>query len=232
MKRRLAIFFTAMLAMSMALSAAALATGNGAPSGPHYNLNIIGIDNPLNTTPTWDGGQRIFVRLWGRTDIYLQEGDDFSVLDANGTDGYALFQLPHPDPDYDGTSEYSIYVRPLGKLDLNDPLWAEVTTCGVDADQGDLEVCSEESVVAIRDTGAEKFVKVTKQLTTLVLSTELIDAIEEAEGEDCESARGAGSGMTRITIFDPCLEEYFWKYDNHGLRILQLRFYPIPDSIA
>jgi len=55
--------------------------------------------------------------------------------------------------------------------------------------------------------------------------------IEDAEGANCQSARGAGAGLTRITIFDPCLEEYFWKYDNHGLQILQLRFYLVSDNI-
>lgn len=207
-------------------------TGNGAPSGAHYNLNIIGVSKNKSASMDGNNGHRIFVKLEGRSDIYLIEGDDFQVLDANGTDGRAEFQLPHPDPDYDGTTVYSIFARPLGKLDLNDPKWAEMTTCGIDADQGGLEVCSEESAVFIRDKGPQKFARVTKELTTLVLATALIEAIEEAEGSDCQSARGAGAGMTRITIFDPCLEEYFWKYDNHGLKLLQLRFYPdLPDNI-
>jgi hypothetical protein len=208
-------------------------TGNGGPSGAHYNLNIIGVSKNKSASMDGNNGHRIFVKLYGRSDIYLIEGDDFAVLDANATDGRGEFQLPHPDPNYDGVTEYSIFARPLGKLDLNNPKWAEITTCGIDADQGDLEVCSEESAVFIRDKGPEKFVKVTKELTTLVLATALIEAIEDAEGANCRSARGAGAGFTRITIFDPCLEEYFWKYDNHGLKLLQLRFYPdLADNIS
>ena len=208
-------------------------TGNGGPSGAHYNLNIIGVSKNKSASMDGNNGHRIFVKLYGRSDIYLVEGDNFAVLDANATDGRGEFQLPHPDPNYDGVTEYSIFARPLGKLDLNNPKWAEITTCGIDADQGDLEVCSEESAVFIRDKGPQKFVKVTKELTTLVLATALIEAIEDAEGAKCQSARGAGKDFTRITIFDPCLEEYFWKYDNHGLKLLQLRFYPdLPDNIS
>src|SRR5215813_7542844 len=70
-------------------------TGNGGPSGPHYNLNIIGVDNPKNfdyntytQQNTSGAGHRIFVPLDGTAKIMLSPGD-FSVLDANGTDGFA-----------------------------------------------------------------------------------------------------------------------------------------------
>ena len=48
------------------------ATGNGGPSGPHYNLNLIGVDNPknfdynsYNQQNTQGQGHRIFVPLDG-----------------------------------------------------------------------------------------------------------------------------------------------------------------------
>ena len=31
----------------------------------------------------------------------------------------------------------------------------------------------------------------------------------------------------RIPIFDSTFYQYFWDYDNHGLRLVQLRFYPV-----
>ena len=96
-------------------------TGNGAPSGSHYNLNIIGVDNPKNfdyntfeQQNTQGQGHRIFVPLDGNAKILLKEGD-YSVLDANGTDGIAAFQLPAPDPENDGITTYSVYIRALGK---------------------------------------------------------------------------------------------------------------------
>jgi hypothetical protein len=30
----------------------------------------------------------------------------------------------------------------------------------------------------------------------------------------------------RVPIFDDILENEYWEYDNHGLKLLQIRFYP------
>ena len=35
----------------------------------------------------------------------------------------------------------------------------------------------------------------------------------------------------RVSLFDDALQDYFWQYDNRGLRLLQLRFYPIASSL-
>jgi hypothetical protein len=35
-------------------------------------------------------------------------------------------------------------------------------------------------------------------------------------------------GVTTVSLFDACLQGYFWQYDNNGLKLLQVRFYPIP----
>ena len=55
----------------------------------------------------------------------------------------------------------------------------------------------------------------------------------EGEGSDriliFEDTNGDGRCDTRVGIFDPRLQGYFWDFDNHGLRLVQLRFYPIPD---
>src|SRR5688572_24983945 len=66
-------------------------TGNGAPSGAHYTLNIIGVPKNKSAPLTGNKGSRIFVPLSGSTKINLKEGT-FQVLDANGTDGSAAFQ--------------------------------------------------------------------------------------------------------------------------------------------
>ncbi|MHC4518842.1 MAG: hypothetical protein ACYTAS_09665, partial [Planctomycetota bacterium] len=87
--------------------------GNGAPSGPHYNLNLIGVPKKENVDGTNGNGHRIFVKLSGNTKIMLTEGD-YAVLDYNGTDGTASFQLPNPDPDNDGVTDYSVFCRVVG----------------------------------------------------------------------------------------------------------------------
>src|SRR5947207_16019333 len=75
-------------------------TGNGGPSGAHYELEIIGMSNPKSATIT--SGNRIFVPMYGSCRINLSEGS-FDVLDGNCTDGTSAFQLPNPDPTTSGT---------------------------------------------------------------------------------------------------------------------------------
>jgi hypothetical protein len=68
--------------------------GNGAPSGAHFNLNLLGMTR--DKTASIAGGNRIFIYYEGRTKIMLREGD-YAVIDGNGTDGTAEFQLPNPE---------------------------------------------------------------------------------------------------------------------------------------
>src|SRR5436309_16112070 len=49
-------------------------TGNGAPSGPHYNLNIIGVPKTKTADMTNSDGHTIFVPLDGSTKILLSPG--------------------------------------------------------------------------------------------------------------------------------------------------------------
>src|SRR5262245_54225593 len=90
-------------------TSAAAVTGNGAPSGTHYNLNIIGVPKDKNPDFSGGNGRRIFVDLEGRTKILLKPGT-FDVLDANGTDGEASFQLPEPDANDDNITDYSVFI--------------------------------------------------------------------------------------------------------------------------
>lgn len=222
----------------------AFAAGNGAISGPHYNLNILGKTQCSGDDLVGGNAHRIQVLLTGgdvATDlngkpaagisrvnkIYLQEGDDFKVLDGNACDkNGALFQLPanpytcpeddpnclNTDPTFQG---YLIFARALGKPGGS----ATITTCATDpgADEefdtaDDIIVCSTENVVLVRKTGRSFFKDVTKELTTLLLDTD-----------------GNGKGDTRVGLFDDSLQDYFWNYENRELRLAQLRFYPIAD---
>src|SRR5713101_1349738 len=54
--------------------------GNGAPNGAHYNLNIIGVEDPKNDPMTGSDRHTIFVALGSRksavtSNIYLTPGD-------------------------------------------------------------------------------------------------------------------------------------------------------------
>ena len=198
--------------------------GNGAPSGAHYNLNILGKTNCSPEDLTGSNRHTIQVLLRGgdraedidgtlaldidtRNKIYLAQSTDgtFQVTDGNACDGNgAEFQLPAP-----GT--YEIYARALGKPGGE----ATMTTCATGAGDDlilgtadDEIVCSTENVVLARDKGGSKFTNVTRQLTTI-------------------TADITGDGVAEtVNIFDTALYDYFWNYDNHGLRLAQLRFYP------
>ncbi|MHC4145912.1 MAG: hypothetical protein ACYSWW_16415 [Planctomycetota bacterium] len=206
--------------------------GNGAPSGAHYNLNLIGMKKQKNENIGCGEGHRIFVKLGEpkknggvpaqTTRIYLTEAPDdetFAVLDCDGTDGEAAFMLPNPapdpeDPTMENCTAYSVYVRALG----NPKGSAVMTTCATDPLTGE-EVCSVETVELQHTKGkAAKFVNVSKELLTICA---LVCTVVE---EDVCIAWE----WKRLYLFDPLLEDYLWKYDNNGLKLCQMRFYLEP----
>jgi hypothetical protein len=183
------------------------ATGNNAPSGPHYNLNIIGMPKNKTADMTGSQGHRIFVPLERKTKIYLLEGETFEVLDGNATDGRGEFQLPNPDPDNDGLTKYSVWVRPLGKPGGK----STTTTCALD--EYGAEWCSVETMVLVREKGGSKFSDVSKQLLYIYADLD-----------------GNGT-LERYPLFDDALQDYFWNYDNQGLKLAQLRFYQVVSNV-
>jgi hypothetical protein len=40
-----------------------------------------------------------------------------------------------------------------------------------------------------------------------------------------------GKTTTSTPLFSQNYENYFWQYDNQGLRLLQLRFYQVPSEV-
>jgi hypothetical protein len=208
--KRLALIAAATLAglSAQAAHAGTPSTGNGAPSGAHYTLNVVGVPKDKTADMTGANGRVIFTKLAGNTKINLQEGD-FQVIDANGTDGNgALFQLPNPDPDGDGVTAYSVFARALGKPGGS----ATATTCVTD-DTG--TYCSTENTVLVRGSGKSTFSNVSKELLTACLDTDG-DLV-------CD---------TRTSLFSDSTSDYFWSYDNNGLRLAQLRFYEVPTTVG
>ena len=199
--KRLCLCLVLLLVLTPAISAYA-GDGNGAPSGPHYNLNIIGVQKQKSADMDGNNGHRIFVNLVGKTKIMLYQADDYRVLDANGTDGKAAFQLPSPDPDNDGVTTYSVYVRSLGKPDGA----ADLTTCAQDPATGD-EVCSMYILKMETRKNGNNFDDVSRYL--LYVYADL----------------NANGLPERYPLFDDRLQDYFWNYDNNGLKIAQFRFY-------
>ena len=214
----------ASIAMGLSLSVAGVfaQTGNGALSGAHYNLNIIGKKQCSTESLTDTSRHTIFVLLNGgdsatslngtlastiskQNKIYLAPGA-FSVLDGNACDGNGgKFQLP--------VGGYYVFARALGKPGGVATMTTCATGAGVDGVLGTADdeiICSTENVVLSREKGKSSFSNVTTELTTMMIDTD-----------------GDNVADTRVSIFDPMLQDYFWNYDNKGLRLAQLRFYMV-----
>jgi hypothetical protein len=253
------VIITSMILMMVSTSAWALTDVDGVKlNGKHYNLNIIGVRNPKKADMDSDTGTGgvVFVNLSGKSKIGLikntdagLDADDYAVLDKNGTDGDgALVALPDPglDPyivgdkgDADTMSDYSVFVRPLGK-----PLgWAKITTCAeiVDSelldflDKDAVEVLNDEAFfggvasiesvgqdITFRNKGKTSITNVTAELLTIVLKVAILDEF----GEVIETI------YVRVPIFDDILQGEYWEYDNTGLKLLQVRFYPMETDVS
>jgi hypothetical protein len=208
LKDRLSAALAAIVALGVAFTAqgSPAQAANGAPSGPHYNLNIVG--GPGNGSGGASGNV-IHVPLTGNCRIDLAEGATYKVLDNSCNDGDAAqFQLPDPDPDNDGVTAYSVYARALGKPGGG----SRMTSC---LDDAGVTYCSTESVVLIRNKGRSSFSNVSKELLTLCIDTS-----------------GDGICDQRVGLFDDAGTDYWWSYDNAGLRLAQLRFYPVPTTVG
>jgi len=222
--------FTLVLALAITLGygfafAGQDETGNGAPSGAHYNLNIIGVSKDKSTDMDGNNGHRIFVPLYRKAKIFLTEAEYFNniqVLDANGTDSNgATFALPNPDPDRDGTTAYSVYVRALGKPGGK----ADMQSCYID--ENDDEWCADdftggvEPIEIERRRGKSTFTNVSKDLLYVDFCVEWDLDPESLTYGDCLV-------FDQVPLFSEETEGYFWEYDNNGLKIAQFRFYEVP----
>jgi len=196
----------------------ALASGLPAnPSTREYKFNLIGVPRDKTPPMTDDQGKRMFVNLWGKSTIYLQEGP-FDILDANATDkNGGLFQLPDPDPDTTGITSYGVWVRTLGKPGRS----ATFQSCvngdpdGVDGAAPSGEYCSLETITVERKAGKPRVYNVSQQLLTI-----------------CADLDGLGGGDKRIFLFDDAALDYLWYYDNSGLKNAQVWFFAIPQTIG
>jgi Ca2+-binding RTX toxin-like protein len=177
-----------------------------AGNGAHFTLDVVGVPNGKTADLTGDDGHHLFVPLTGNTNILLGEGD-FLVVDANGTDGSASFQLPNPDPRRWHPTSYSIWARALatpgGKT--------KATRCAPDAETGDV-YCSVGQRVLVRSADTSSSTDVAEDLLYL-------------------NADGDGDGIVeRYPLFDSAVGDAFCRRDRDGRSVAQLRFYAMTEA--
>ncbi len=211
MKSKLVVLAVALIVATISIPGI-MATGNGATSGAHYNLNLIGKAKTDILPNDYNSGHRIFVNLEAKSKIYLTQGE-FDVTDADATDGRGGFQLPAPNTVIDpntgevASSAYRVYVRVVGKPGGTGSL----VTCGYtyDLTGTEIDTCSMEIVPLASHNGKPVFDDVTKELTTVLYDPD-----------------GSGPLLpVRVNIFDDEFAGYLWQLDNNGMKVIQLRFY-------
>jgi len=192
-------------------------SGNGAPSGAHYNLSIIGADTTADMTG--GDGHVIFVQLNGgdsasslngqnfddiskTNKIFLlpaPAGESFQVLDANATDANgAQFQLPA-----DVSTARTLLARPLG----NPGGSLNMTTCAT-------------------ETVTDPTTGVTTQEVLCSLAADLLFITVAADATLAACLGTTAGTQVTLPLFNPCLQNFFWNYQNNGLNPLQLPFDP------
>lgn len=240
-----------------------LATDGTKLVGQHFNLNLIGTKEKTMDDDI-AAGHVIFVNLEGVTEIGLVEGDDYAVLDKNGTDeDGALFQLPDPGFEpyvtelpfgFDTETDYSVYARPLGKpmtgaeitlmAELSDYGWEILDKHGERIwsniiDNFDLISLTwgefiPNPVTFERTKGKQTFQNVTAELLSVVY--EIIVTYDTGLEDDPNTVEDESVAEVvlhvRIPIFNEMLEGEYWKYDNNGLKLLQIRFYPFGTDVT
>lgn len=165
-----------------------------------------------------------------RCDTWRQTNEDqFGVIDANATDGDgAIFGIPDPCADADPltpcTPSYRVFARAHGPGGS-----ATITTCadesGLGFDGVDDVWCGSNGITLEAKGNARKAIEVTDNLLHMTIT---VDGTTDPELAACLGTSTTGAESINVFLFDNCFENYFWNYDNNGLKLLELRFYRAP----
>ena len=155
--------------------------------------------------------------------------NQFGVIDANATDGDgAILGIPDPCADADPltpcTPSYSVWARAHGPGGS-----ATLTTCAnetVTSSGGTQDVwCGSNGITLYAKGNAKKAVDITDNLLHMTIT---VDGTTDPALATCLGTSPTGTQTLNVFLFDNCFENYFWNYDNNGLKLLELRFYRAP----
>jgi hypothetical protein len=232
MKKLLVIFlvFTLVAGLSASVALAGNGNGNGGAkpgidfNGPHFNLNIIGKKADWNGGGGYNNPDRhtIFVPeytedlncttpngLPGAT-LWITQGEEFAVFDGNAFDDCeAAFQI--------GAGKYKVYIvakaKPGKYTDITGWVYAEDDIGGYYyLDIGSVHV-----------TKSKKW----NDATHILLVSDSEDQFGLVGGDDMWVFDYMDALET--DLLDPNIVDtaYFWQFDNHGNKLVKVRFYPV-----
>ena len=153
--------------------------------------------------------------------------DNWGVIDANATDGDgALLAVPDPCAGNDSTDgctpRYSIFARALAGNN------ATITTCAdeeLDFDGNKDTWCGDNGITLYPNHG-RKAKDVSDNLLKMTITVD--DSLDPELAACIDSGRDGTDGEPDtydVFLFDRCFQDYFWNYDNNGLKNLEMRFY-------
>ena len=163
--------------------------------------------------------------------------DDWGVIDANATDGDgALLAVPDPCLEEDGSDDndstngcearWEVHARALAGGS------AVITTCAdeeIDYDNDGIKDtwCGENPTLPLSPRRGRKAVDVSSSLLYMTIT---VDDTYDPNLAGCIDPQGGDAtdgepDTYDVYLFDRCFEDYFWNYDNNGLKNLELRFY-------
>ena len=213
MKKTSIIAIGALVVAGLFLSSVVLAgVGNNDKNGfqvngNHYNLNIIGKDKHADVGDS--NGHTMFVLENGKTRIYMTQNESgvFDVVDRNGLDGRAEFNI--------APGHYNIYARALGKPGGK----VKIDAYGnfTDALEG-TQLILLGYVNINRTKGKPQSVNINE---LFYVDVTLCLAVDPDTGACTKWVE-----YEDFWVFDiDELLEYYWEYNSKDLKLLQVRFY-------
>jgi hypothetical protein len=199
--------------------------GNNMPSGPHYELGLIGRPNTYTGSGATDSSRHtIFIPLDsngyvdGTVKLYMKTSvDGFAIVDGDATaDGVARLNIP--------VGYYAVFCRALGKPGGEIDFTAWFTYWLDDANLLLSDAIWLGNVALPRLKGKSS----TAEISELFYYTGCLSY-------DPDGVAGTGDEYQICYedewVFDiDGFNEYWWDIDNNGLKRLEIRFYPVAEG--
>jgi hypothetical protein len=208
-------------------------TGNGAPSGAHYDLNIIGVTNAKTAPLTGSNRHTIFVPLvsdQGALDTDVASGADilltqgpFTVCDGNAFDAAydcsgnkianqgAVFQLPCNTNIATATGTTLVPCPTTGAV-ASYTVWGRAV--GTPGGSSSITTCATDiltsTVVCSVNSNVAVFTRKSGKPVFSDVTNQLTSLVTTTQ---------------TVALFGSGFQGFFWDYDNNGDKLLQLRFY-------